>query len=204
VLNQTRPPEEVIVVDDGSTDGTATLVASYGDTVKLVKQQNVGPAGARNRGVRSCSGDLLCFQDSDDLWVEDKLEQQVERFVVDAELGVCTGMTQNFWELEIQEEEQRMQGSDVSRPQAGVSTAMMVRATAFNKVGLFNPRLRRMDTAEWFIRAREAGVKFHNIDAVLVRRRLHQSNLSRETPEADEMFAILQGRKSRVAALGSA
>ena len=66
VLDQARVADEIIVVDDGSTDGTAEAVADL--PVRLVRQANAGAAAARNRGVREASSPWVAFLDSDDLW----------------------------------------------------------------------------------------------------------------------------------------
>jgi glycosyltransferase involved in cell wall biosynthesis len=76
VLAQTRPAEEVIVVDDGSTDDTAQRLASFGDRVKVIVKPNGGVASARNRGVREATGDAIAFLDADDVWHPRKLEIQ--------------------------------------------------------------------------------------------------------------------------------
>lgn len=67
VLSQARPPHEVIVVDDGSSDGTADVVAGFGRDVTLVRQANAGPAAARNAGFARSTGEIVHFMDSDDL-----------------------------------------------------------------------------------------------------------------------------------------
>lgn len=77
VLQQTYRPREVVVVDDGSTDGTREVLRGYADRLVYVYQDNAGPSGARNRGVRECHGDLIAFLDSDDVWLATKLERQV-------------------------------------------------------------------------------------------------------------------------------
>ncbi|HEX5632504.1 MAG TPA: glycosyltransferase, partial [Gemmatimonadales bacterium] len=76
VLAQTSPAHEVIVVDDGSTDGTEAVVAAFGAAVRYVRQPNAGVAAARNHGARLAAGDWLAFVDSDDLWVPHKLAWQ--------------------------------------------------------------------------------------------------------------------------------
>jgi glycosyltransferase involved in cell wall biosynthesis len=77
VLQQTYRPLEVVVVDDGSTDKTPEVLQAYGSAIVYVRQDNAGPAAARNRGIRESKGDLVAFLDSDDLWRETKLARQV-------------------------------------------------------------------------------------------------------------------------------
>jgi glycosyltransferase involved in cell wall biosynthesis len=87
-LAQTYAPHEVIVVDDGSTDETPQILASYGDRIRAIRQPNGGVASARNAGIAAASGDYLAFLDSDDLWEPRKLELQMARFDADPSLGL--------------------------------------------------------------------------------------------------------------------
>jgi glycosyltransferase involved in cell wall biosynthesis len=92
VLEQTRPADEIVVVDDGSTDDTALVVARYaGRGVRYVYKANGGAGAARNRGIRETSGDLVAFLDGDDRWVADKLSLQLAHLERNPDVGLVTG-----------------------------------------------------------------------------------------------------------------
>lgn len=88
VLGQTYRALECVVIDDGSTDGTVNRVRGFGDAVRLVEKENAGVSSARNAGAAMADGEYLAFLDSDDVWLPEKLEAQMEIFRERPNLGL--------------------------------------------------------------------------------------------------------------------
>ena len=96
VRAQRYRPVEIIVVDDGSTDGTPDIAKSFGDAITAVRQANQGPVVARNRGLDAANGAYIAFLDADDLWLPDKLTRQMACFQARPDLALCLSSMQNF------------------------------------------------------------------------------------------------------------
>jgi glycosyltransferase involved in cell wall biosynthesis len=91
VLGQTCSDVELVVVDDGSTDGTEKLVAPYLDRIRYIRQEHGGKAAARNAAVRLAQSDLIAFCDSDDVWYPDRLERQLAALEEQPDVGMVHG-----------------------------------------------------------------------------------------------------------------
>ena len=95
VLKQSLNPYEIIVVDDGSDDGTSEMIQNKYKSIKLIQQQNNGVSAARNNGIKHAKGDWIGLLDSDDEWTEKKLENQVDRLIKTPEYDFCH--TNEIW-----------------------------------------------------------------------------------------------------------
>jgi glycosyltransferase involved in cell wall biosynthesis len=99
-LEQTVRPSAVIVVDDGSSDATARVVASYGDRVRLIRLgSNRGPAVGRNTGLAECKTELIAFLDADDFWTPDFIRQTASFLAAHPDVvAVSTGNRKRHWQ----------------------------------------------------------------------------------------------------------
>jgi glycosyltransferase involved in cell wall biosynthesis len=195
ILEQTHPRTELIVADDGSKDGTAHQVASYGSRVRYVRQPNAGPAAARNLGLSVARGEFVAFLDQDDLWHPEKLSRQLHRFAERRELDISVTHVRLFWVSALQAEEARFHGHRITRDLPGYITGtLLARRELFNSVGLFNTNLRYGDAMDWFVRAAERGAVSELLPDALLYHRVHQSNLSRleATASRNEFLHILK------------
>jgi len=151
VLSQTYGDYEVIVVDDGSTDNTEDVIKPYLDRIRYIKQENKGNAGARNSGIDLAKGEILAFNDSDDLWFPDKLEKQVDYLDKHSEVDMVCGNGVFFGNHKLEGKNVVPEKRSVPLERNGVTLSdifmksslrtptMVVRRKVFDVVGGFDP-----------------------------------------------------------------
>ncbi len=195
ILAQTHQPLQVIVVDDGSTDGSATVAAGFGSRVRYCWQENAGEAAARNRGLGMAQTEFVAFIDADDLWHPEKLTRQIARFQEKPEIDLCFTCFENFWIPELAAEEQRYRGFPLSQPQSAWSTStVLARRSIFARFGNFvddGSLTAGSESMIWFLRAQEQGALIKVLPEVLMYRRMHPANCSRMNP-LEAFFPILK------------
>lgn len=192
ILAQTFPVSEIIVVDDGSTDDTAAVAAKYAPRVAYLRQENRGPASARNAGLAIATGEFISFLDADDTWHPEKLARQVSALQGETRAGICLTHVQNVWTPELAHERDRLGDHPFTRPVPGyVCQALLARRWVFAKVGHFDAKLRISEDTDWFTRVRAAGIQQIVLSDVLVQRRIHGRNISFEIYSSQEARAAL-------------
>jgi len=175
VRGQTLLPLEIIVVDDGSVDGTPAVLdrlARDHAGLRLVRQDpNAGQAAALNRGVGEARGAYLAFLDADDVWMPDKLARQLAFFDADPALDVVYGFARQRW----------VRPGEAGREEPPVPArlpgAMLIRRAAFDRVGPFDTRWRLGSVVDWYARAVDAKLRMGMVPEVVYERRIHGRNL---------------------------
>jgi glycosyltransferase involved in cell wall biosynthesis len=199
VVAQEHPDLEIIVVDDGSTDGTRAVAERFGSRVKYLHQANSGPASARNHGIRAASGEFVALLDSDDLWHPQKLAVQLARFAERTELVISTAHMRNFWSAEVAHEATTLTDDRLTEIQPNLGSSFMARRAVFETIGLLDPAFKHRDIQELILRAVDDGLATESLPDVLVSRRIHDSNISRHRSDAGdlELVAIARARIAR-------
>lgn len=177
VLSQSVTAQEVIVVDDGSSDATLSIAKSFGDRLAVFSRPHLGGSQALNFGIEKATGDTIAFLDADDLWTKDKLMLQTAALSQNANLEAVFGHVVQFFD-----EGSGDQPADSleKHMQPGViKSAMLIRMPALLRVGLFDPEFKTADFPEWYARAISLNLRSSMLPEIVLYRRIHGQNTSR-------------------------
>ncbi|MCG3176716.1 MAG: putative glycosyltransferase EpsE [Candidatus Omnitrophica bacterium] len=196
VYGQTHTDLELIVVDDGSTDSTATIAASY-PAARLLRLPASGVSSARNAGLAAARGTVIAFLDADDVWHPHKLSVQLAVLRRHPEVDHVTCRIELF--LQAGHKRPAALREELFRqPQPGlIPSALCVRRTACDRVGPFDPRLGSSEDTDWFLRAADAGLKHKALEDVLVRKRVHPGCASLRPPAGPSALTAVVGASLR-------
>src|SRR5262249_5131555 len=151
----------VIVVDDGSTDSTPQLIEKFSRTqpfpVQYMFHENCGPAASRNRGIKVARAELLAFLDSDDVWMNSKLELQYQLIQQHPAAQIVMGRSQR---VKIGNDSSKWKPLYEPRVYPHLQCAL-IRKSAFDAVGPLNESMRFGEDLEWFLKAWESKLVFH-------------------------------------------
>ncbi|MFY7863796.1 glycosyltransferase [Roseateles sp.] len=207
ILAQQYPgPLEIVVVDDGSTDKSVQLASAF-ERVTVIRQENKGPAAARNLALENTSGDVLAFLDADDLWTPGSLQSRVEHLIKDPEVGVVFGDFSYWTPVATTKEaasEVRCQLPDsvLSATREGWVypeilldpivhiIATIVRRSVVDAIGGFDKSLRTGEDYDFFIRAARH-CRFSHVESVVARYRLHPSSITRVPQPVSNEYTVV-------------
>ena len=198
VLAQTHPCE-IVIVDNGSTDGTLEIVRGYGDRVRLEVEPRRGIGLARNAGLDAARAEFIAFLDGDDLWEPGKTEAQLAAFGRTRGLDLVFGHV-----LQVLDEgldpERRARLRAPETPQPGLHLgAMMARRETWDRVGRWDRGWDSADGLAWFARARELGLREEMLPDLVTIRRIHGANQTLKTQDTrgEEWARILKASLDR-------
>lgn len=202
VLNQKYDPIEIIVVNDGSTDSSESIIKEFGNKVIYAERDNGGPPAARNTALEYATGEFLSFIDQDDIWHPHKLGIQLSIFKKFRDLSLVIGFSMKYKFNSIDEIDEDAQKEFTTLELLLGSS--LVKRKSFESVGSFDPDLLSGDDTDWFLRARENQLPIYVHRDLVFFHRLHETNFTKRADRTKFVLMILKKIKERKVKTGLA
>lgn len=189
ILAQTRKADEVIVVDDGSSDATAAVAKSHSLRPEVISTDNKGAASAINTGISVATCDYVAFLDADDLWLEHKLEIQSTFLGNEAGADMVFSHMEPFVCPSVADVvAKRLVFPEGPQPGYLIGTLMACR-NIFMQYGFFDPALKTGYFIDWFSRVKTEGVQFRVLPEIFLKRRIRPGTLGQRTSGATDALS---------------
>ena len=193
ILAQSRPCEQVIVVDNGSTDRSAEIAGGFAPAVEVVSEPSEGIGAARNAALRSARGSHVAFLDADDLWDPAKTALQLAAFEADPSLQLAFGHVRQFVSPDLPAGEAAALRVPADPQPGAYIGAMLAARSALEAVGPWPEDVQVSDGLTFMLRARELGLKQAMLPQTVTLRRVHGENHSiRNRGERTEFARMLK------------
>lgn len=201
ILDQTRPPDEVVVVDDGSTDRTVSILTDYGDAITVVHQQPLGTFAGTNHGIRVATGDVMGFLDADDLFTPDSIEVRLDVLDAHPEVDIVFGQLQQFTSPELPPEATARFRVDTTPTTVPLFPTMLIRRHVFDLVGPLDEARATASNIDWIARARTAQIRQMPLEVLVAHRRIHLWNTGVTQPETTRanLLSVVRAHRHRTA-----
>lgn len=174
VLNQTLKAYEIVVINDGSVDGTLEILKQFGNKITCIHQKNMGPNHARNAGIKASKGEYIAFIDDDDEMMPHALEHHNTCFSTYQNLGVSHGYVELRQTHSLSpDDHEKIESKTI--PMLLLQCAMF-KKVVFDKVGLFDKDLFLASDLDMFLRVKEAKIPFAFHEQVVAIHNRHQTN----------------------------
>jgi glycosyltransferase involved in cell wall biosynthesis len=182
VLAQSDPVDEIVVVDDGSDDATRAIAEGFGSPVAYLRQDRAGPGTARNRGIAATRGTFVAFLDADDLWTPDSVGVRRAALAADPALDAAFGEVEQFICERLSPSERVRVRITEPRLPGYLAGSMLAHRALFDRVGTFPTGYRAGEFIAWYLGAKRAGLRAAMVSDLVLRRRVHATNLGRLDP----------------------